>query len=240
MPELSFDRSSLNTEIEAIRSRGLLRRLIERLDLTSDPAFDPYALPPEPGLRDLLGRYVPALAPPPFVEPSAERVMNATIDRIRRSISVQNLRDSRVFGITAVTGDAVRAAQPANVLVEFHFRDQVIAKLEATVQATEWLTDHLGEMREQFEIAQRNLQDFTSSREIVTPEVLAGLNHQLNDLRERLADAEGRVLEATGPALRRAQAEVDALRQAVAEAEARVDAASANFAEYTRLEREFE
>ena len=37
---LSSDQSSINTEIEILRSRGLISKLVDDLDLISDPEFN--------------------------------------------------------------------------------------------------------------------------------------------------------------------------------------------------------
>ena len=88
---VSPDEYSMNTEMEIIRSRELIGRLVDQLDLTRDPEFNGALRPPEgfsirqvPGMvRDLI---LPPPAAVPELPPDAEAVRQGVISTVQGSI----------------------------------------------------------------------------------------------------------------------------------------------------------
>ncbi|MBU0539260.1 MAG: chain-length determining protein, partial [Gammaproteobacteria bacterium] len=78
MTGVSSDTSSLNTEMEIIRSRELVSRLVDELDLTQDPEFNP-DLRPDAGfaLSDVVAGIINLIAAPELEEtPSQAEIRN--------------------------------------------------------------------------------------------------------------------------------------------------------------------
>jgi len=191
------DATSINTEIQVMRSRGLIEKLVRRLELTADPEFNASLRPEAFSLRREMqrgaARLLPALVEPPAPRgrTTPERQLQSAIDAARARLSVRNLTDSHVFDVTATTEDPATAAAMANTLADLYVLDQIEVKFEATAQATEWLTERVESLRVEFERAQDALRDFTARAELVTPEEIAALNRQIADLRGRLAALRG-------------------------------------------------
>ena len=189
MTGLSGDQATVNTEVEVIRSRGLLEKLVLKLGLLNDPEFNK-ELQPEPVLsvtgvinftRGLLG------LPQKEKRQLGERdILDATIDELLKKISVSNIRQSYVFNILATSEDPQKAALIANTLGELYIRDQLEVKFDATAQATEWLTERVTQLQVELEDAESAVKEFVSNTDLVGPESLDALNRQLKDLRERL------------------------------------------------------
>ncbi|HGG64173.1 MAG TPA: chain-length determining protein, partial [Rhodobacteraceae bacterium] len=189
MTGLSGDQATVNTEVEVIRSRGLLEKLVLKLDLLNDPEFNT-ELQPEPFIsvtkiinfsRGLLG------LPPKEKKQLSERdILDATIDELLKKLSVSNIRQSYVFNIVATSEDPQKAALIANTLGELYIRDQLEVKFDATAQATEWLTERVTQLQVELEDAESAVKEFVSNTDLVGPESLDALNRQLKDLRERL------------------------------------------------------
>lgn len=189
MTGLSGDQATVNTEVEVIRSRGLLEKLVLKLELLNDPEFNK-ELQPEPVLsvtgvinftRGLLG------LPQKEKRQLSERdILDATIDELLKKISVSNIRQSYVFNILATSEDPQKAALIANTLGELYIRDQLEVKFDATAQATEWLTERVTQLQVELEDAESAVKEFVSNTDLVGPESLDALNRQLKDLRERL------------------------------------------------------
>ncbi len=187
---LSGDQSTINTEVEVIRSRGLLEKLVADLDLMQDPEFNT-RLRPEPtwSIGQLVGaiRELVAGPPPARPEPTERAILDRTIDNLRAAISVSNVRQSYVFEISAVTEDPQKSAAIANRLAELYIDDQIAVKFAKTEQATLWLSERVSELQAQLETAQAELKDFSSNTNLVNAEALVALNRQLKELRDRRA-----------------------------------------------------
>ncbi|MEM7176215.1 MAG: polysaccharide biosynthesis tyrosine autokinase [Pseudomonadota bacterium] len=201
MSGLGGDQITINTEVEVLRSRGLLEKLARKLDLTDDPEFNAALRDrPLPGriLRTLTG-----IGDPPASE---QAVFDEVVDTLLTKVSITNLRQSYVFRITALTEDSEKSARIANTLAELYVRDQLEIKFEATEQATSWLTDRVGQLQIALEEAEAAVKAFNAETELVSPEALALLNRNIKDLRDRLLAAQ--VTEAA------AQSRVLALQEA--------------------------
>ncbi|WP_259400412.1 polysaccharide biosynthesis tyrosine autokinase [Roseovarius sp. SCSIO 43702] len=192
MTGLSGDQASINTEVEVIRSRGLLKKLVRELNLVSDPEFNP-ELRPVPLIS--VGRIVGWLralvggGPDPVAGNAEDRTLHKVIDNVSDAISVSNVRQSYVFRITATTEDPRKSAAIANTLADLYIREQIEVKFAATEKATEWLTDRVSELQVELESALAAVKEFNAGTELISPEALAALNRQLKETRDRLRDA---------------------------------------------------
>lgn len=197
---LSADQATINTEIEVMRSRGLLGKLVARLDLTQDPEFNP-GLRPDEGFS--LGDVVALVrgAQQEDSPPTEAETLNRAIDIVLSKLSISNIRQSYVFRIGATTESPQKSAEIANTLAELYIQDQLDLKFEATEKATEWLTGRTSELQAELEAAENQVKDFNASTDLVSPEALAALNRQVKELRERIGDAEAAVGDAEATAL---------------------------------------
>lgn len=190
---LGGDQSSINTEVEVIRSRELAEKIVLELDLLSDPEFNKW-LQPEPTfsvsniiyiIRNFLGKAEVEKAPP-----TDREVLDAVIDKLLQSVSASNIRQSYVFRITGVTENPTKSALIANTWAELYIRDQISVKFEKTKQASEWLADRVSQLQIELESAEAELKEFSSSTKLVSPEALSVLNLQIKELRDRLTDTD--------------------------------------------------
>jgi capsular exopolysaccharide synthesis family protein len=186
---LGGDQSTINTEVEVLRSRGLIEDLVVDMNLFEDPEFNPRLQPsPQFSVGQALGRMRGLFSEPQTPRPVSERaILDATINRVLGSISVSNLRQSFVFEITVTTEEPDKSAAIANRLAELYIQDQISVKFEKTEQATSWLSERVSGLQIELETAQAELKDFSTNTELVNAETLAALNLQLKDLRDRRA-----------------------------------------------------
>jgi len=192
MTGLSADQATINTEVEVIRSRGLIEKLVKKLDLVNDAEFNPL-LRPDPIFS--LGRAIRQVLR--FVgigsqetSPDERAILNMVIDEVTNAISVSNVRMSYVFNITAVTGDPVKSAAIANTLADLYILGQVEVKFAATEQATQWLSERVSQLQVELEQAVAAVKEFNASAALISPEALVGLNRQLKESRDRLREAQ--------------------------------------------------
>ncbi len=182
---LAGDQASINTEVEVLKSRGLIEKLVVELGLEQDPEFNIY-LEDEPFwspgaiLRTITG----AAAEPP---PTAQRVRDKTMEQLLEALSISNVRQSYVFQITVRTTDPDKSALIANSLANLYIQDQIGVKFEATEQATVWLTERVDQLEVSLARAENAVKEFNTLTDLVSPEALEALNRQLKEFRDRLA-----------------------------------------------------
>lgn len=199
---VSRDQSAINTELEVIRSRGILQRLAEDLDLANDPEFNA-ALRPEPrfSLRTLLsgggaaGDDAAEAAPPTAEEIAAaeERALSGAVGALRNAIGVSNQRQTYIFAISATTEDPRKSQRIANSLAELYIQDQIDVKFRATENAVAWLSERVVELESELREREDRIKDMRANIGLVSVEAVDALNQQLRDRRSRLADAEATV-----------------------------------------------
>jgi polysaccharide biosynthesis transport protein len=198
---VSSDQSSINTEMEIIRSRELISALVDRLDLMSDPEFNATLRPDDGfGPRDVIAlvrQYVPGQeAPPPAAPPSEEAIRNGVIGAVRNAISTQIGRQSYVFSISATTESARKSALLANTLAQIYKDDQVAQKVQATENAAVWLSGRVSELQADLEARQRQITTLRTERALVSAESVQALNTPSVELQQTLQAAEAQLEEA--------------------------------------------
>ncbi|MCF6445734.1 polysaccharide biosynthesis tyrosine autokinase [Nereida sp. MMG025] len=179
---VSGDQASINTEVEVIRSRNLISKLVDELDLMNDPEFNATLRDAPSFSIGTIRRWLSGSQPS---QPNAETIRQNVITAVRRKIVVTNIRTSFVFQITATSERPGKSARLANTLVELYIQDQIDVKFEATEQATVWLANRVTELKSDLEAAETAISDFASNSNLVSPEILEGLGVQIKDLRER-------------------------------------------------------
>ncbi len=188
---LSGDTSSVNTEVQVLRSRSLAEKVVKKLNLTNDPEFNERLRPISPysvaGAMDFLRRDILGLpAEPP---PSARRVLDETVNRVLEVTSVSNVRQSFAFNITVTSIDPLKAAQIADTTAELYIADQLELKRQATEVAAKWLGEKVAELKIELEAAEAEVERFSTKSDLISPAALVLLNRQLKDLRDRLSEA---------------------------------------------------
>ena len=180
---LSGDQATINTEIEVLRSLGLIEKLVLQLDLVSDPEFNS-ALRPTPrlSLEHLQHLIFGVTAKAPT---SDRQTIDAAIRAVLSAISVSNLRNSYVFNIEVITTDPYKSAEIANTLAELYILDQLEGKFEATEQATAWLSARVSELQSELQAANALVKELSARSTLVSAEALEGLNRQIKDARAR-------------------------------------------------------
>ena len=184
---IGSDQNSVNTEVEVFKARGLVERLVEQLGLEKDPEFNETLRLEHPWqlsvlIRDAkkaLGLYTPA--PPP----SARKIRDDTIDEVLNALTINNVRRSFVFRITAATEEPEKSTLIADKLANLYINDQIDAKFTANERATTWLAEQIGELEVELETSENAVKAFDASSNLISPETLTLRSRQLKDFRDR-------------------------------------------------------
>ena len=221
---LSPDASTIESQIQVIRSRSLALRTIEALGLERDPEFNPALR--EPGTAAALIGWLKALAPGEPAVPSEEERLaleqTRIVETFSDALSVSRVgRSSYVIAIAFTSERAAKASRVANTLADLYLVEQLEAKFEATERATDWLNERLGTLRTELEKSERLVEVYRSEHGLVSSggvtvdeQQLAEVNAQLILARAHLAEKQARFRHVT--ALLDAGSGVDSVAEVLA------------------------
>ena len=199
---LSGDTSALNSELQVLRSRNLIGKVVDRLDLMHDPEFNGAlrsvsfrtqvingAKAQVKVLLGMDGSDAAVPAPAPRQGWSNQR-RDAVISSVLRSVSVNNIRQSLVFQITVETENPQKSALIADTIAELYILNQIEVKFESMEQATNWLSERVIVLQATLEEAEVKVTEFNAATQLVSVEGLRGLERQIKETRDRIITAE--------------------------------------------------
>lgn len=174
----SIDFANVDSQALVMTSTGVLRQVIEDLDLENDPVFSR-----PPGLISrLLGR---------LVQPTPDQRLAQTVDALKKSIVIQRVENSLVFRIIVSHPRAQKAADIANGLAQVYFRQGNDGRRAVVERANTTLIDQIAGLRTQLDTAERAVQAFRSQYNLVsTGEGGLIISQQLRDLYGQISQSE--------------------------------------------------
>lgn len=183
---VSKEDTSMNTELHVIRSRGLLEKLVNKLNLVDDPEFNE-AIRAEPTFSPsrLFGSMKTFISGNEDPKP-ADSELTSTVTAAREAISAVLVRNTYIFDISATTTDPEKSKLIANTLADLYIADQVETKFQATEQAVTWLSEKVTELEIEIRKQENDIKVLRSNTELMGEESLQALNRQLIDVRDRL------------------------------------------------------
>ncbi len=170
------DQDYLRTQVEILKSDGLAVATVRTLRLDRIPELAGRA---ESGLPDNAGPEVSASQ----LTPLESRALR----KFRQQLRVSEMPGSRLVEVSFASRDARLAAQVTNTLVNLFIDRNYRTRYEAALQASDWLTGQLSDLREKVEKSNQALADYQRRNGLVDLEPqantaslkLADLNHQL-------------------------------------------------------------
>lgn len=193
---ISGNREHIQTQVEILKSRELVQKLVKRLKLTTDPAIDPRQKPPALNLSILWRKWIPAGWLPEEPPPSEEALNDSVIRSVLSDLDVQLVRLSFLIRVSFESTDKNLAAKVANTLAEVYIEDDLESRLQMTQKAASWLTGRVKGLRETVETSERALQQFRDKEKIVDSKGVAlGASSQLNTLTTAMVAAHQKVAE---------------------------------------------
>ena len=182
--------SGINTELEVLRSRDLVGKLVDSLDLTNQPAFSPLLREPRLSsqIRTQLFTLFGVVSEKPKISRSPDEVRSIVLNSVLNSMVFSNTKNTRVINISVTTTDAALSALMANKMATLYIENQIEVKLDALASATEFLSSRTFELKHEFEELKTELANFSSKSELVNPTFLKTQEIQLHDMRSRLKE----------------------------------------------------
>ena len=212
---LSNDPTSIENQVQILRSRALAGEVVDKLDLANDPEFSGSDEEEEPsGITAWLSPsriaewlnvspWLGANAAPSEEEEAAAATFDPRDDLINRvlgSLTVSAQGRSSAIAVTFTAKDPEKASKLANTLAAAYVEDQLTVKSEATQKASEWLAERLEEVAAQTQNAERTVEQYkvtnnltdSSNGASITQQQLSALNTQLISAQADLAQQEAK------------------------------------------------
>lgn len=145
------------TQYKLLQSRSLARRVIENLNLLSDPEYG--------GPRDTT-QIEAILAQPPGQSPELEGAISALLLRT----SVKPIRNSRLVNVSVTSGRPPLAATATNSLAHLYIQQSLDLRSETSSEAGQWLGGQIDEQRKKAEAADQRLQTLKRQEGLVNIE----------------------------------------------------------------------
>lgn len=189
-------RTDLASEIEVITSRDLLSDVVRAQGLTEDPHFGPAPPSAHPVLVALGLR----AAPDRRAARAPEATIAATVDSLRKNLTVRPLGQSHVIEIGIEAPDPDTAATVANALVDTYLTARARADEQSAAQATQGLRRQVAELRASLEAAERKAARYrrdaglleSGGKDVVTRRI-ATLTDKLSTARAQSDEARARL-----------------------------------------------
>ena len=189
-------REFYQTQLEILKSRELVSRLVRQLKLTEHPAFNPAVQPPK-----FYEKWLPKSAggnpqePETVVPQAAERRVVGTV---QLGISVQLVRNSQLMRINFDSHDPELAMAVPNALAEIYIESDLESRMQMTRKASAFLTGQTAGLKKKVAEAEQALQAFREREKIIDTKASsqAGVASQVEVLTSSLIDARRRRNEA--------------------------------------------
>lgn len=184
--DLNGDAASIESEVEIISSRAIALKVIDILNLRTDPELtrptgiaamldaigismtpNPDAYGGDGSGGDAGRRYGLVPGPEPGGSmPRKDEIAVAFAERLK----AQRVRSTLLISISFRATDSVKAAKIVNTIAEVYLAQQLEAKRQLTGYATEALERKLTEMRKVVMAADRQVEDFKAKHKIFAAE----------------------------------------------------------------------
>ena len=217
--DIKGDQPSIESEVEVIRSRPIILKVIEVLNLRNDPDFNKPPLgvwlsrklglgnaakdkpiaqrtldKPRDQIADIIN-----LDEPGSSKPERDEVAVAFIDKLK----VMRVRNTLLIDIRFSASDAVKAARIANTIAEVYLQDQLGSKTRAASTATGMLEQKIEDMRRKVAEAESKVERwkaangvFDTEGQILSEKELARLMEQTVVARNTTAEAKAKFEQA--------------------------------------------
>lgn len=188
-------REFMQTQLKLLKSQTLANRVIDKLDLGNNPAFNPPPSNTGPGpigkfqasvkgtIKSLLEPVRPEATEPPPPDLKKRMIRKGIEAKFTGSLTVQPERDTTIFYLAFTSPSPTIARDAVNTLIQEFIAWQVDKKIEATITAKQRLEKQIELARIQLEKAEDRLNAFSRKAGIVS------LNSNLNLIYSQLEEA---------------------------------------------------
>lgn len=199
LSKLSGDAATVQAQLQILRSRSFLSRVIDRTQIESDPAFNPTIRRETTTANNFISTVLLGLrsmaqstsvAPVDKPVEGEHNIRDVVIDNVLRALVVSPVAGSPTIRIEFRSEDPNQSARMANAIAAEYIEDQLNTKLEASQVAGQFLADRINELRSQVQATEAALAQFKASNSTAAMgQGVSPADLQLGALTSQLVDA---------------------------------------------------
>lgn len=193
---LPADASSIESEIEVLRSRGLATKAVERLGLTLQPEFNAQLRPPGTiekigdAFRVAFARLTGLGSAEPEEDIAQEFRLNQVVDNFLAKRRVTSVGRSRAIKISFVSENPEIAARATVALAELYIVERLDGKFQAAREVTNWLSSRVQALRAEVETKEKAVEEFRKKYDLLKGQRgEALLAQEVSELNQQLGTA---------------------------------------------------
>ncbi len=229
---LQPEAAAVRSEIDVLRSRQLIEKVIEKLGLVGNPDFNTELKGDKGDVWSSIAKFrrsaldwlaeIGVIRPPARValtpaEQQQQTLMRLT-DKLLDHLAIGNDTRSYTIKLSYTDENPELATQIVNTVADLYLVDQLEAKFDATKRANAWLSQQVAELRTQVNAAEQAVQTYRDQHKLtaadvkgttITTQQLGELNSQLVLANADLAQKEAR-LRQFQEAMKKGTVEADA------------------------------
>lgn len=202
LSSLTGDNATLRSEIDIIKSRAVIDRVVKKENLISDPEFNRQGVSWKSWLNPL--RFFKK----EDTASEEERILKestATARAVQKKLNVVNDGRSLSLLITFESEDPKKAAALANAVADEYLVDQLEAKYEVAARANKWLSERLTSLREEVKTKESVVEAYRGKSNLIQVDggtvairQIEEINKQLIMTRAETSQAEARYRSVRG------------------------------------------
>jgi exopolysaccharide transport family protein len=205
LSELPSDQATIQNQVQILTSLKLMDRVIDKLHLEQDPAFNSssgplaqlsqyvasfFAQRVMPYLDRLAGFKEGAGADSDMPRNDADARKSAIAHKLLANLVVSPVGVSTTINVAYNSPDPYQSAVIANGIADAYVEDQLEAKFEANQKATQWLARRIQDLSKQAENADAAVQRYKATHHINTPvNGMSVVEQQIRDVNSQLVIA---------------------------------------------------
>lgn len=183
------DSGRVDSEVEIIRSDGILMKVIQETGLVTDQEFGVRL-----GLRD---RIAALLRIGDAQLPTGEQALGDVLTRLKSAVSVQRRGMTYLIAVTVRSEDPQKAATLANAIASTYITEQIQAKIDNALASRDIIQQQINQAQQSLVQAEREYNTYISNNmdEIVRltgRTDLRDIQTEIDDLEARRTDVSGR------------------------------------------------
>lgn len=177
--------SYYDTQYNILKSSEVARRVVDKLNLTEHPQFNPKPKSDAGfSFKNLLGE--PNEAQP---QKTSKPLRESVAQRVRAGIIVSPLPNTQIVNVSYQSSDSKLARDITNAIAEAYIENHMASKLETTHKASSWLQERSKNLKQQLLNSEAALQDFKEQEQLIDVEGIKSLQaDELVQLTKKLVD----------------------------------------------------
>ena len=189
----SANKDYYQTQLEILKSRSLVEKVVDKLNLVSHNAFNQDTA----SVRWFDWRHWLGQIEEPSVTPtSTQRKYQAIVNKILANLSIEPVRNTQLAKISFESKNAQLAADVVNTLANLYIETDLNARLAMTKQATALLTERIDELRRKLSQSEQALQAYLEEHNLVNVEGVKSVAiKQIEEMASNLVKAHRQLAE---------------------------------------------